>query len=106
VAVLPTKTSAEFWEKHTKTALLIFMCSCFWVLMYFILKNDNNQTNDCKEQLIFFQTLYVSEKRSNDSFKNVLIMKDETMKQIPVTIDSLLRSKINKPVKQILKNTK
>jgi hypothetical protein len=102
VAILPTKTTAEFWEKHTKTALLIFMCSCFWVLMYFILKNDNNQTNDCKQQLLFWQNLYVNEKRNNDSFKNALLLKDETIRQIPNVLDSILKAKTDRPVKKIL----
>ncbi len=99
------KTNAEFWEKHTKTALLIFMCSCFWVLLYFILKNDNNQTNDCKTQLMFWQQLFVNEKRANDSFKNALIMKDQIIQQHE-TSDSVLKAKTNESVNEILKTKK
>jgi hypothetical protein len=104
VSILPTETSSDFWEKHTKVAMLIFMCSCFWVLMYFILKNDNNQTNDCKQQLIFWQKLYVEEKQSNDSFKNALFLKDQTIQQMPFIIDSLLKSKTQNKVNNLLKN--
>lgn len=68
--------------------------------------SDEKRIEDCNRNTEKWYALYTTSESEKDSLIKTVIMKDEAIKQIPMTIDSLLRSKINKPVTQILKHTK
>jgi hypothetical protein len=103
--ILPSANFKD-WAKDPKTGMLILMGSLLTVFVYAWLHSKNENDQDCKEQLMVWQQLYMGEKRVNDSFKMEIIMKDQTIEEMPEKVDSLLRAKTTGPVKRILKHRK
>lgn len=100
------KITFKEWSKDPKTAVMILMGSLLTIFVYAFVHSKNDNDRDCKEQLIVWQNLYTNERRANDSFKNVVIMKDETIKELPQVFDSLLKAKTKVSVKEILNGNK